>query len=94
VIGHSADDSFSVKSQVTRTGASYIIYLYIYVCGWGGGGGCKNTFFVIPFYLQYVGPGFTQPLTEMSTRNIIFLGSKVRRVLRADNLTAICEPIV
>jgi hypothetical protein len=29
--------------------------------------------------------GFTQPLTEMS---------KVRPVHRADNLTAICEPIV
>jgi hypothetical protein len=41
--------------------------------------------------------GFTQPLTEMSTRNIKiirFLGSKVRLVRRADNLTAIYEPIV
>jgi hypothetical protein len=40
---------------------------------------------------------FTQPVTEMGTRNIkiiMFLGSKVRRVLRADNLTAIREPIV
>jgi hypothetical protein len=39
---------------------------------------------------------FTQPLTEMSTRNIkiiMFMGSKVRRVRRADNRTAICEPI-
>jgi hypothetical protein len=35
--------------------------------------------------------GFTQSLTEMSTRNvkIMFLGSKVRRVRRADN-----QPIV
>jgi hypothetical protein len=35
--------------------------------------------------------------TEMSTRNIkilMFLGSKVRLVRRADNLTAIYEPIV
>jgi hypothetical protein len=41
--------------------------------------------------------GFTQPLTEMSTRNIkiiMFLGSKLRRVRKADNLTAICVPIV
>jgi hypothetical protein len=41
--------------------------------------------------------GFTQPLTEMSTRNIkiiMFLGSKVRRVRRADNLNIVCEPIV
>jgi hypothetical protein len=39
----------------------------------------------------------TQSLTEMSTRNrkiIMFLGSKVRPVRRADNVTAICEPIV
>jgi hypothetical protein len=41
--------------------------------------------------------GFTQPISEMSTRNIkmiMFLGSKVQRMHRADNLTAICEPIV
>jgi hypothetical protein len=40
--------------------------------------------------------GFTQPLTEMSTRNIniMFLGSKVRQVRRADNFIVICEPIV
>jgi hypothetical protein len=44
-----------------------------------------------------VGPGFTQPLTKMSTENIkitMFLGSKVRPVRRAANLTAICEPTV
>jgi hypothetical protein len=35
----------------------------------------------------------TQPLTEMSTRN--FPGVKGGRPVRkADNLTAICEPIV
>jgi hypothetical protein len=36
-------------------------------------------------------------LTEMSTRNIkiiMFLGSKVRLVRKADSLTAIYEPIV
>jgi hypothetical protein len=40
---------------------------------------------------------FTQPLTEMITRNIkliMVLGSKVRPVRRADNLTAIFEPNV
>jgi hypothetical protein len=40
---------------------------------------------------------FTQRLTEMSTRNIkiiMFLGGKLRRVRKADNLTAIYEPIV
>jgi hypothetical protein len=34
----------------------------------------------------------TQRLTEMSTRNLP--GGKKRPVRRADNLTAICEPIV
>jgi hypothetical protein len=34
----------------------------------------------------------TQPLTEMSTRN--FSGSKGRPARKADNPTAICEPIV
>jgi hypothetical protein len=41
--------------------------------------------------------GFTEPLTEISTRNIkqiMFLGSKVRPVRAADNLTTIYyEPI-
>jgi hypothetical protein len=39
-------------------------------------------------------PGFTQPLTEMSTRsrNIMFLESKAWPACKADNLTAICEP--
>jgi hypothetical protein len=35
--------------------------------------------------------GSTQPLTEMSTRNI--LGGKGLPARKADNLTAICEPI-
>jgi hypothetical protein len=42
--------------------------------------------------------GFTQPLTEMSTGNIkkklMFLGSKVRLVRGAHNLTTIYEPSV
>jgi hypothetical protein len=36
--------------------------------------------------------GSTQPLTEMSTKNLS--GSKGRPARKADNLTAICEPIV
>jgi hypothetical protein len=36
--------------------------------------------------------GSTQPLTEMSTK--ILPGGKVRPEREADNLTAICEPIV
>jgi hypothetical protein len=42
-------------------------------------------------------PNPSGPLTEMSNRNIkiiMFLGSKVRRVRKADNLTAIYEPFV
>jgi hypothetical protein len=34
----------------------------------------------------------TQPLTEMSTRNLP--GGKGRPVPKVDNLTAICEPVV
>jgi hypothetical protein len=36
--------------------------------------------------------GFTQPLTQMSTRNVP--GGKERPAHKADNLTAICEPTV
>jgi hypothetical protein len=36
--------------------------------------------------------GFTQPLTEIIKRNLN--ESKTRPVRKADNLTAICEPIV
>jgi hypothetical protein len=36
--------------------------------------------------------GLTQPLTELSTRNLP--GGKKRPACRADNLAAICEPIV
>jgi hypothetical protein len=36
--------------------------------------------------------GFTQPLTEMSTRNLP--GCKGWPVRKADNFNAICEPIV
>jgi hypothetical protein len=36
--------------------------------------------------------GSTQPVTDMSTRNLP--GGKVRSARKADNLTAICEPTV
>jgi hypothetical protein len=36
--------------------------------------------------------GSTQPLTEMSTRNLP--GGKGRPARKTDNLTAICEPII
>jgi hypothetical protein len=36
--------------------------------------------------------GSTQPLTEMSTRNLP--GGKEPPARKTDNLTAICEPIV
>jgi ABC-type cobalt transport system substrate-binding protein len=40
--------------------------------------------------------GFTQPLTQMSTRSrkTMFLGSYAQPVRRADKLTAIYEPFV
>jgi hypothetical protein len=49
------------------------------------------------FFSNLLNPsGRTKSLIEMSTRikNIMFLGNKALPVLRADNLTAICEPIV
>jgi hypothetical protein len=36
--------------------------------------------------------GSTQPLTDVTTRNL--LGGNGRPASKADNLTAICEPIV
>jgi hypothetical protein len=43
-----------------------------------------------------LGLWFTHLLTETSTRNgnIMFLRSRARSVLKADNITAICEPVV
>jgi hypothetical protein len=41
-------------------------------------------------------PGVYLAPTEMSTRSrkIMFLGSRARSVRRADELTAVCDPIV
>jgi hypothetical protein len=38
--------------------------------------------------------GSIQPLTEMSTRKIPGGGGKARPARKADNVTAMCEPIV
>jgi hypothetical protein len=38
--------------------------------------------------------GLVQPLTEMSTRVLPGGGGKVLTVRKAENLTAICEPVV
>jgi hypothetical protein len=55
-----------------------------------------NFFSIYLILLATLGPRFTRPLTEMSTRSrkIMFLGSRVLLVHRADNLTAIYELIV
>jgi hypothetical protein len=54
---------------------------------------------VIGFFFNWPNPssrtmalGSTQPLTEMSTRNLP--GGKGRPALKVGNLIAICEPIV
>jgi hypothetical protein len=44
--------------------------------------------------LNFLRLGYTQPLTEISTINKQNLRSKERPVRKADNLAAICEPIV
>jgi hypothetical protein len=58
---------------------------------------------VIEFFFNLPNPssrtmalGSAQPLTEIRTRNILgmFLGGKGRPARKADNLTAIYEPIV
>jgi hypothetical protein len=49
-------------------------------------------FSVIKSFQLHIVLGFTQPLPEMSTRNIP--GGKARPAYKADNLTAICEPIM
>jgi hypothetical protein len=42
-----------------------------------------------------LGPGVTQPQTEMSTRSRkMFLGSRARPGRKADNFIAICKPII
>jgi hypothetical protein len=53
-------------------------------------------FYIYLILQAALGHGVSQPLTGMITRNrkIMFLGSKVGPVRRADNLTVICEPIV
>jgi hypothetical protein len=50
-------------------------------------------FFNLPNHSsRTMAPRSTQPLTEMSTRNLP--GGKKRPARRADNLAAICEPNV
>jgi hypothetical protein len=46
----------------------------------------------LPPFSRTMALGSTQLLTQMSTRNL--LGGNGRPALKADNLTAICEPIV
>jgi hypothetical protein len=55
-----------------------------------------NTFFAnVPNPSGLTALGFTQPLTQMSTRSRkMFLGSRARPGPTADNLTAICESTV
>jgi hypothetical protein len=51
----------------------------------------RYTFFNLPNpSSRTMALGLTQPLTEMSIRNLP--GGKKRPTLRADNLAAICEP--
>jgi hypothetical protein len=50
-------------------------------------------FFIVPNpFSRTMALGYTQPLTEMSTRNLP--GGKGRPVGKADNIIVICEPTV
>jgi hypothetical protein len=52
-----------------------------------------NFYFSLPDpFSRTMALGSTLPLTEMSTRNVT--GGKAWLARKADNLTAICEPIV
>jgi hypothetical protein len=54
-------------------------------------------FSIYLIFLAALGPGVYSASNINQYQNIkiiMFLGSKVRPVRRADNLTAICEPIV
>jgi hypothetical protein len=66
------------------------------VVGWGRGFQSRwGGFFNLPnpsSSTMTLGP--TQPLTEMSIRNLPGGGGKGRPARKADNLTSICEPIV
>jgi hypothetical protein len=57
------------------------------------GEGFFSIYLILPVAL---GPGVYYPLTEISirSRKIMFLVSRARPVPRANNLAAICEPIV
>jgi hypothetical protein len=46
----------------------------------------------LDFYSRTMALGSTQPLTEMSTKNLP--GGRGLLALKGDNLTANCEPIV
>jgi hypothetical protein len=77
------------------------ILLFMFLLGWhyatslkvAGSSPDEVDFFQLTYSFQpYYGPGSTQPLTEMSTRDL-----PVRKglpALKADNLTAACEPVV
>jgi hypothetical protein len=50
-------------------------------------------FFKLPIpFIHIIALGFTQPLTEMSTRNSFW--DKALPMRKANNLTAICEQVV
>jgi hypothetical protein len=82
--------------HAVQTGAGAHSALYP-VTSWKVVGSSSNE--VIEFFSIYLihpaalALGFTQPLTEISTRNkkIMFLGSRAQTVSKADTATTICE---
>jgi hypothetical protein len=83
----------------TVTGIAFPLFFTLLYLSWSGDFAKVHCDELNEFFFNLRNPSccvFTQPLTEMSTksRKIMFLGSRARPVLRADNLTAICGPIV
>jgi hypothetical protein len=64
---------------------SFVRWVSRVIRGWAGLGSPNPSSRTVPLVS-------TQPLAEMSTRNLP--GSKGRQARKADNLTAVCEPIV
>jgi hypothetical protein len=83
-------------TYITQWGARYRSWLRHYATNRKAAGSILDE--VIGFFnwrsssSRTVALALTQPLTEMSTRNLP--GGKGRPVRKDDSLTAICEPIV
>jgi hypothetical protein len=94
-----------LRDYTTSYPPKTVYYFFLHVSLWGpatsrnvaGSRPDEANFFPICLILAAaLGPGFAHFQTELSTRStkVMFLGSRARPVPVADDLTAICEPVV